>query len=186
MMAVGIFSYICVMKRLTLLFCALLCCVAVQAQNSAIFTQPSIEACVAATDSLLSNSKRQYVFAESYDVGINRRALDFKEKGSTAENPPLVRVITQKLVVGANPDLEIEGTTVYQIRSIVGPFLDLLPIWREQVDPTADQDQILALPSYKYPEKKFPAADGKSGVDFRFKRSGEKNWVIEFSPWYQS
>lgn len=41
-------------------------------------------------------------------------------------------------MIGANPSMEIEGTPSYKLYSVYGKYLDIFPIWKKYIDPTAD------------------------------------------------
>lgn len=43
---------------------------------------------------------------------------------------------------GANKDLEIKGTPMYQFEIVQNKFLDLFDFWQKNVDPLADKEQI--------------------------------------------
>lgn len=172
------------MKKAILILFAFFALFTAQAQDRTIFTSNSQEACMKSVDSLLQGAKRIYKHSETY-VSDNRYIFEYIEADSSVSEPAKIKVIFQKRTKGANPALEQDGITVYELSAISGNYLDIFPIWEKYIDPAADIE-ILATRGYS-DRKKFENADG-SGEDYLFKGSNQNKalWTFSRGSWYKS
>lgn len=65
----------------------------------------------------------------------------FVEKDPQAK-PKRVKLLFNLRMKGENKSLEIEGTPVYSLDAIQGPYLDLFPIWKTWIKPDADLESV--------------------------------------------
>lgn len=156
-----------------------------QAQDRGIFTCSSTEGCVTAIDSLLCDASRKYTLCKSFVYRDNKYVFDYKGVKPGSSDSTKLRIVFIKRAKGANPALEIEGVPVYELQTIDGKYIDIFPVWKKYVDPSAD---IEAVAVRKYCDrKKFDNPDG-SGEEYKFKEDTQdkSNWQLLRSSWYKS
>lgn len=172
------------MKKIILLLLGLFTITAAQAQDRAIFTRSTPEECITAIDTLLKDAKRVYEFVDFYNSG-NRYYFDFAEADpADPDNPARVKAVFVKVDRGANPALEIKGTTVYEMDAIRGKFLDLFPIWKKYVDPHVNMELLAEKGKSGYTPLEFPNPDG-SGQKFSFIQDNQSPdiWLLNRGVW---
>lgn len=92
-------------------------------------------------EDLLQKSTRNYVFYGIAETSSKPTKILYQYKGATEEKPDSVKLIVKvkTTLVGANPDLEIKGTPIYEIEQIAGPLLDVMPFWNILDPHTAEE-----------------------------------------------
>ena len=125
-------------------------------------------------DTLLSMGTRHYDFKEImlYDEG---RTLCYCYLGSKPESPDSVGLVVaiNKRMEGANPDLEIAGAPLYEVKWIRGVFLDIFPIY-QMFDPDALPEE---LTKKKRSSKIIPHENGKNIYDLKY-LPDLKKWIF--------
>lgn len=120
------------MKKLVLVFVLMLIASSIHSQTPALFFESAVQDTIGfRIDSLLKNSTRNYVFYGIREFSSKPRKVLYCYKGANEEKPDSVKLIVKvkTIMVGANPDLEIEGTPHYEIEQVAGPLLDIMPFW---------------------------------------------------------
>lgn len=115
-------------------------------------------------DSLVSNSKREYVFYQQ-DSSQYAFKLTYVNK---QDNEDRVYFDFKIRYIGANKDLETTGTPEYSFYYVSGRFLDIYPFWNKYICVDENRDELLAKGA------KFIKKDGKT---YLISRSGEL-WSI--------
>lgn len=161
------------MKRTILTLFSLLICLFVQAQDWTYFNCSTEKESQTIADSLLKESKRQYKFVISYKFQ-DKYILDYEHK--TEKTPLKIKFVFRVSKVGANPDLEIEGKTVYTLRSIYGKYLELFPIWKKYINPEADMETLPKEPMGG--NKQFQTGDKKHVYTFRSDDKDNGYWTF--------
>lgn len=133
---------------------------------------------------LMSLTKRKYELYKAKEAKDVLHLL-YKESGNPDSSFDIELGYDIKMV-GANPALEIAGTKEYKFRNILGPYIDIFPIWQKYFAPEADLETTstqtkkyysLYLDSEKtiYPLRFIPStSDGY----FPSKRSKDSQWEL--------
>lgn len=92
------------------------------------------------SDSIAINSKRNYIFYK--EIPINKYNYTISYMNATDNNDKLdVKIHIH--YVGANADLEIEGTPQYKFERVDGKYLDLFPFWNKFIDKVEDPEALV-------------------------------------------
>ncbi|MDR1583971.1 MAG: hypothetical protein LBS55_12090 [Prevotellaceae bacterium] len=93
-------------------------------------------------DSIISVMKRVYKF-HSIST-LSGHPTYYGVRYFNTEKPDKYFLVEfHKAMLGANKDLEIEGTPFYIVTEINGRFLDIFPVWKKYFDNDAIQEDIL-------------------------------------------
>lgn len=170
------------MKKILLLLFGCFALFTAQAQNRDVFTCKDTTTCVSNIDILLQDAKRTYNKVDSY-MYDNKFIVEYKAVEPNSDATVKLRVVFLKRAKGANLALEQPGQTVYELQYIIGKYLDIFPVWKKYIDPSAD---IEALSTKGYSDsKKFENTDG-SGEEYSFQYDSQNKALWNFSrvSWY--
>ena len=167
------------MKKNFIFTCCLFIALFAKTQDHGIFSCENYDECIKSANILLEGAKRQYQLTDTFTYN-NKFVIEFEEANPQAERSEKVKMIFLPLKIGANPAMEIEGITIYELEKISGLYLDIVPIWQKYVDPDVD---IEALSTRKSVTKKdFQLEIG--GENFFIKQEQNKRyWLIERWRW---
>jgi len=128
------------------------------------FVSPNKSDMRSLADSLVSNSKREYVY---FKQDSSQYAFQFTYVNKL-DNEDRLYFNFKISYIGANKDLEIAGTPEYRFYHVSGRFLDIYPFWNKYICIDESRDELLAKGA------KFIKKDGKT---YLISRSSEL-WSI--------
>lgn len=126
-------------------------------------------------DSLLSRGTRQYNLKEIHKRNADSdHIIDFIYLGANADFPDSVKLFVEVnfFMKDANPDMNITGTPVYKINSIVGEYLDVLPIYQIVAPETTAESAVRYGANTDVPDSPYKVRYSirKSSAGWRFRR----------------
>ena len=133
------------MKKISLL---LFCLVSFQLAAQVKLVSSNKEDTKVLADSLISNAKRCYIFFEEKEKGEYNYQLVYKSTENTESTDDRLTVIFRIRHIGADKNLEIEGTPEYHFNYVDGRFLDIFPFWFKFIDSSISQEDILKKKSH--------------------------------------
>lgn len=94
-------------------------------------------------DSIAANARRNLDFFDyTYNIRTKEAAFEYRESRDNYQTRIYFRY--NKMQIGENKDLDIEGKTVYLFSEVEGRLTDLYSFWKKHINPDAPAIEQLA------------------------------------------